>query len=215
MQRISLERYTAFEVYKNLEDLLAYRNVVYNYVFVNETDFKRHMTTIEYILIKGTRNDKHGARPFVIVLIAPGSSYALSVPRFKQLMRNIVTPEDLENKTELVFISEFEFTNFIKTQLREDKKQHRAYIENYTYDTFSIVVPKHVMVPKHEIADEQSINKFCEYYRTNKNRLPQIFVTDPMVAWLGARPGDVLRIFRESEHVGRAIGYRIVVKSQI
>lgn len=213
MQRFSLERYTAFEVYKNLRDLLGYRNVVYNYNFLDETEFKKHLTTIEYVLIKGTRNDKHGARPFVIVLIAPQSGYALNVPRFKQLMRNIVTPDELENKAEIVFISEHNFTNFILNQLREDKKKHKAYIENYTYNTFSIVVPKHVMVPPHTISDDASIEKFCDYYRTSKNRFPQIYITDPMVAWLGARPGDVIRVERESEHVGRSIGYRFVVKN--
>ena len=71
-------------------------------------------------------------------------------------------------------------------------------------------IQKHMLVPKHEIMTEDEIlTEFVDVDYNFKN-LPKIKVNDPVAESIGAKPGDVLRITRESETAGFFVTYRIV-----
>ena len=71
-------------------------------------------------------------------------------------------------------------------------------------------IQKHMLVPKHEIMTEEEISsEFSDVDYDFKN-LPKIKVDDPVADSIGARPGDVLRITRESQTAGVFVTYRIV-----
>lgn len=71
-------------------------------------------------------------------------------------------------------------------------------------------IQEHMLVPKHEIMTEEEIsNEFSDVDYNFKN-LPKIKVDDPVVESIGAKPGDVLRITRESQTAGVFVTYRIV-----
>ena len=207
------ERYLPYEVYKNLKDFLEYRNVIdHDYKAMSEAEIMNQMLYSDFIKIRGTRDDKHGKRPFVIILIAPGSKVALNTPNFKKLI-NGIPAADLNARAEIVIISEAELTNFIMTQIRADKEAHPGlYIEHYKYLMFAIVMPKCDIIPVHTIVSDQEVEELCKSTYIRKDRLPSIYANDTGVVWIGARPGDVVRVERKSEAVGKAIGYRIVVK---
>lgn len=85
------------------------------------------------------------------------------------------------------------------------------YIENFTYQLTTIVVPRHVMVPKHELATAEEIENELKRYRLTPNNLPMIERYDPPVAWLGLRPGDICKITRVDDLSGETIIYRLVI----
>lgn len=204
-------KYVLVEIYKNLQEFLVYRNVKSDYQFVSSDKFVSAIAP-EYIKITGTRDDKHGKRAFVLFLIAPESKYAINVPWFKKLLATIDT-KTMESDAEIVFISENPLTNFIITQLNVERTTNRKlYIEHYEYKIFTIVVPKHILVPKHTIASDTDVENFCKTFYTVTTRFPKILVTDPPVVWLGAKPGDVIRIDRDSEITVKSIGYRTVIR---
>lgn len=64
---------------------------------------------------------------------------------------------------------------------------------------------EHFMVPKHEIVDEKEKEMLVKKYGT-LDRFPKILLTDPIVEKLGAKEGDLIRIYREE-----GIYYRYVV----
>ena len=67
-----------------------------------------------------------------------------------------------------------------------------------------------MLVPKHEIMTEEEISdEFSEVDYDIKD-LPKIKSTDPVVKTIGAEPGNVLRITRESQTAGVFVTYRIV-----
>jgi len=73
-----------------------------------------------------------------------------------------------------------------------------------------IDIQDHMLVPKHEIMTEEEIsNEFSEVDYDFKD-LPKIKSTDPVVKTIGAEPGNVLRITRESQTAGVFVTYRIV-----
>ena len=71
----------------------------------------------------------------------------------------------------------------------------------------------HELVPPHVIAEETEIQLVLNHYGINKTHLPRILTRDPAARVLGARPGQVIRIERESPTAGVAYYYRLVVDS--
>lgn len=71
---------------------------------------------------------------------------------------------------------------------------------------------KHKLVPKHEILTLEEREQVLAQYKIEPYQMPQIKTTDPAVNALGAKPGDVLRIIRESPTAGTHIAYRYVVE---
>ena len=73
-----------------------------------------------------------------------------------------------------------------------------------------IDIQEHMLVPKHEIMTEDEIaDEFSDVEYDFKD-LPKIKVNDPVAKSIGAEPGNILRITRESQTAGVFVTYRIV-----
>ena len=67
-----------------------------------------------------------------------------------------------------------------------------------------------MLVPTHEIMTEDEIaDEFSDVEYDFKN-LPKIRSNDPVVKAIDAKPGDIIRITRESQTAGVFVTYRIV-----
>ena len=67
-----------------------------------------------------------------------------------------------------------------------------------------------MLVPKHEIMTEEEISEEFSDVDYDFKDLPKIRANDPVVEAIGAEPGNVLRITRESQTAGVFVTYRIV-----
>lgn len=72
-------------------------------------------------------------------------------------------------------------------------------------------VDKHVLTPKHQKLSDKDKKQVLEQYHADVKDLPKIFKTDPAVANLDIKPGDVVKITRPSPTAKEAIFYRVVV----
>ena len=80
-------------------------------------------------------------------------------------------------------------------------------VGNYaSFDLF-----QHELVPPHIIASDDEIELVLNHYGIARNQLPRIYRDDPAVKVLGARPGEIVRIQRESPTAGSTFYYRLVV----
>lgn len=79
-----------------------------------------------------------------------------------------------------------------------------------TFPSFNIF--DHVLVPKHEIMMPEERQKLLEAYRVRPYQLPRLMASDPAAKAIGARPGDIVRIIRDSPTAGKYIAYRYVVE---
>ena len=79
-----------------------------------------------------------------------------------------------------------------------------------TFPAFDLF--EHKLVPKHEILTKNEKEQLLKDYKINPYQLPQITALDPAVKAIGAKPGDVLRIIRESVTAGTHLAYRYVVE---
>jgi len=73
-----------------------------------------------------------------------------------------------------------------------------------------IDIQDHMLVPKHEIMTEEEISEEFSEVDYDFKDLPKIKANDPVVEAIGAEPGNVLRITRESQTAGVFVTYRIV-----
>lgn len=201
-----MDQYIPGIVYKNLEKFLEYRNVKSDQNFLTIEALRSRLDHYEYATIEGTSSDKS----IFIVLIAPGSKYSNRSQDFKKLLSFL--PKNKLPDSNLIFISDTEFTIHIKRQIAEVKKKYPGiYIEDYDYKKFMLVVPEHKSVPKHEILPNDNLQEVLGI-PTEKAKLPKIRTSDPPVIWIGARPGDIVKITRISESAGINIAYRLVIK---
>ncbi|MBS1267756.1 MAG: DNA-directed RNA polymerase subunit H [Nitrosopumilus sp.] len=76
-----------------------------------------------------------------------------------------------------------------------------------------VLVPDHVYVPKHEIISKQEAEEILKKYNCKPTELPLIYVTDPAILKLGVKPGDMIKITRDSSTAGTSLYYRYVVEN--
>jgi DNA-directed RNA polymerase subunit H (RpoH/RPB5) len=70
----------------------------------------------------------------------------------------------------------------------------------------------HELVPKHEILSSDERKRILSEYRVQPYQLPRIMASDPAVKAIGARPGDIVRVIRDSSTAGKYTAYRYVVE---
>jgi len=70
---------------------------------------------------------------------------------------------------------------------------------------------KHVLFPKCQKLSEKEKEELLQRYLITDSELPKIIKNDPMVQLSGAKPGDVLRITRNSQTSGNTLFYRVIV----
>ena len=73
---------------------------------------------------------------------------------------------------------------------------------------------EHELVPKHRVLSPEEAEQVLKKYGTEPQKLPYIHASDPVVKALGAKPGDIIEIIRDSPTAGKAVYYRLVVKSE-
>ena len=73
------------------------------------------------------------------------------------------------------------------------------------------IIDKHILMPKHVKLSDKEKAAMLEKYNATLKELPKIMRDDPAIAKLSAKPGDVIKIIRESSTAGKAVFYRGVI----
>ncbi|HPV66333.1 MAG TPA: DNA-directed RNA polymerase subunit H [archaeon] len=70
---------------------------------------------------------------------------------------------------------------------------------------------KHSYIPKHELVSSEELEKLISEQNINPEKLPLIYITDPGIAHLEIKVGDVIKITRVNRIIGEVIYYRRVI----
>ena len=93
----------------------------------------------------------------------------------------------------------------------KEKPKPKTKSKKKTEEKIVFLVSSHVLVPKHEIVSDSEIPSIMEKYNIeNKSHFPKILADDPAVKEIGAKKGNVIRIYRK-EPTGDCLYYRVVV----
>jgi DNA-directed RNA polymerase subunit H len=69
----------------------------------------------------------------------------------------------------------------------------------------------HMLVPKHELLSKEEAEEVLKVLNVRKEQLPKIRADDPIAKEIGAKPGDIVRIVRDSPTAGKSVVYRLVI----
>lgn len=70
------------------------------------------------------------------------------------------------------------------------------------------------MVPEHKLANDNEVKNLLETLKCSIEQIPVIYSTDPALATLNARVGDVIKINRISPITGKLSPYyRVVIEA--
>lgn len=75
----------------------------------------------------------------------------------------------------------------------------------------TVEILKHNFVPSHEILSAKDAKEVLEFLGTTKDKLPKMFLNDPVAKRIKSKEGDVIRIVRKSQTAGETVYYRVVV----
>ena len=71
-------------------------------------------------------------------------------------------------------------------------------------------VVNHELVPRHEILSEAEGKKIMDKFRLDQKQLPYLLIHDPVAKSIGAKPGQVIKITRDSPTAGTVVTYRLI-----
>ena len=67
---------------------------------------------------------------------------------------------------------------------------------------------KHVLVPKHAKLSEKEKEELFKKYNISLKEIPKILKSDPAIATLDVKIGEVIKIIRKSQTAGESVFYR-------
>ncbi len=67
-------------------------------------------------------------------------------------------------------------------------------------------------MPKHEVLPKNKVEELLKSYKITLYQLPLIKSTDPAVKEIEGKPGDVIKITRDSQTAGKALIYKYVIE---
>ena len=124
---------------------------------------------------------------------------------FKKLEDRIAERGGEENVKGLL-VAYNRFTHYARREAKE-KKIWIITSKDPRFDIFT-----HNLVPEHVICPDEELKELLLKYNIQRRQLPKILASDPAVKAIGAKPGQVVKIFRTSEISGETIAYRLVVR---
>ena len=145
-------------------------------------------------LIGTTQDEK------IIVRVATGEkSIGVAV------IRTLLKVAEKEEVTETHLVSDAPLTPQAKKMVAEHGIRYLS-MKNVLID-----ILQHDLVPKHTILSAEEREILFGELKIEANQLPKIRRTDPIIKLLNGKPGDVVKIQRQSPTAGVSIYYRLIV----
>jgi DNA-directed RNA polymerase subunit H (RpoH/RPB5) len=145
-------------------------------------------------LIGTTQDEK------IIVRVATGEkSVGVAV------IRNLLKVAEKEEVTETHLVSDASLTPQAKKMVAEHSIRYLS-MKNVLIDIF-----QHSLVPKHTILTDEEKEDLFSKLKIGAHHLPKIKRTDPIIKLLNGKPGEVVKIQRDSPTAGVSIYYRLII----
>jgi DNA-directed RNA polymerase subunit H len=71
---------------------------------------------------------------------------------------------------------------------------------------------EHFLVPKHVLLSQEEAEMILTNFKIKPYQMPYIKSSDPAARTINAKPGDIIKIIRESPIAGKATTYRYVIQ---
>ena len=151
------------------------------------------------LIIYRVKNRRTGKKATVWCIMGEDTVGVKYIVQLEKMMKE----EDLDQG---VIISYGRYTHAAQVSAKNKR------IELIPKDFPAFYIFDHILVPKHELLTPEEKKKLLEEYKVEAYKLPRIKTSDPAARAIGAKPGDIVRIIRDSQTAGKYISYRYVVE---
>lgn len=204
---MEFESIEAVTVYNNLIKMIEHRQLKPNNVLTKDK-IVSELNNREYIIIKAETNGTVAPNNLTVIQTAPESKYATKLAEFRKLFRDI----DETIPINILLVSDQELTvhiaNYVKGEFKSDHPN--ISLSAHDYEKFSMDMRTHVSVGVHTICTDAEIALLDRRYLP-KTKFSNMNHTDTQAVWLGARPGQLVKVVNTSETAGNEISYRYVI----
>ena len=123
----------------------------------------------------------------------------------------ITNPETSVKTTILKIVNRFIAAASKQTVTKDNYKPLSKYYNLYRYSLFYINILRHVAAGNsYHILSSDEKREVIEYHRKKKTEFPRLLPGTSVIPWIGARPGDIVRVKIYSATAGYEIKYLMI-----
>lgn len=203
-----------WQTYQNLKELCEFRGAT---IKNSENDQKLFTAKIESdpcitILAERPQSDLRGAATILVAQITP-RMHGEAPNKYGLLADKLIKNTPSSAVLNIIFVFLETPNGSILSNLAQRNSPIRI-IECHRANLFSIVVPRNISVPRHTIATNDEVDSIKKMYIAPSS-FPHLIASgekpDPMVVWMGFRPGMIIRVDRPCETSGYETVFRLCV----
>ena len=173
-----------FVVYKNVHNLLRDRKYTIEQKFKNIEDFSKKFERSPIFLMDSNRS---------ILIHISKETTQLKKKGYAHIMKSIKIPKSI---SEFMIVALTPIKPKMLAYVTDDTNNKKYSIYYIYYLQLMLNLPKHILIPKHTLLSIIETNNLYKNSSYKKGDLPNIFETDPISMWYGARKGQVFKIER-------------------
>lgn len=135
----------------------------------------------------------------------------LRAQSLNDIIEDLINVEEILSKEDniIVIIKDEPNESLIKI-LKNIWEQDKVFITVFNIFRLQFNILKHMLVPKHEVLNEEESKKFREKYKIiSDSKIPDINRFSPVAQAIGIRPGEICKITRDSRTAINTEFYRI------
>jgi DNA-directed RNA polymerase subunit H (RpoH/RPB5) len=188
--------------YRNLLEFVKYRGLLQKSPVLSDDAFRKQMQSHEYVRVDCVC--KKEQRAVLVYLFTRNARYMKHSGPLKQLLSKISDPSDV------ILIGARVGSSYIR-----DAIQQFSLCKTYTYlhQHFSTIIPRVKICGVHTIVPADQLEVILADIHCVREQLPRIMVHDPQCIWLGAKPGDVVKVVTDSSLTLQSMKYLLVISA--
>lgn len=210
-----------------INEFFLVRNITLTSQNYNDDEIISDMEKYGFVRIDGMSTTARGIRnKIVFIVMKSNDNYSNGNFELKKIKKiiEIIDSDDITKSGKLdefflivnkEYFGRKNFDDIVK-ELNDRQKGGldlegiAPYYSVFPYHNFAFSVPKCKILYPHELMSKEEVYELLQKERISFKDLPSILTNDVNIIWLGARPGQVVRIHRYSESALTAIYYRKV-----
>ena len=193
-----------WKIYNNILEFIKFRGYKLETEKADKEQFKEQVLKEGYFRVPCSEKEKK----FILDIYSRDTETANS-PYNKSSFETIIKKIKKENNPHAYIMILKEEPRKSIQELYQDKEFTRGIdIKWYLNKNFLLIPFKAAHSGVHSIVEDE--NKVLNELLCDKENLPLIKVSDPNCVWLGAEPGNIIKIITNSVITGERINYRVV-----
>lgn len=218
-----------YDIYLNLLSLIRGRGFTLNSKELEPKEFRETINNNKLVTLKaggtlpesilnwqnneegqsGTSAKNHPARiELTIILLEMNAKYVSSNEQFTKLLKT-VSLGDLTN-AEVLIVTEKSPHKSVREAIDKMMGNNKGLLFRIEHNQkFVLNMLNHNF--RAEILSEKSFKAENAPFAVNRHDLPYMRLNDTLAIWTGARPGDIIKVYRPSSNTGMTVSYRRII----